>query len=234
MGFHRRATWLIGLAALVLSLAVMTADAQASSEVYVNAAWANQPVEPTQFGPNEWPGKYGRYAYFRNWVQGLQWSSWGGPEATATGNVVFLANINSPQTTTSPVIATFGGLTTCGGQLVYTMYSLKLQAGAQQPDYWSQAQTGTFPCHVSGGGWYPSDPYNTKTGGPCGFSGLSVNSVPWLPLTLPINVRWSPNLPPSSAYTEPPRLFWRQFLLSDLCLSRLLKLGGWESFTRSV
>lgn len=56
----------------------------AGSTVYLNAAFANRPVEPSSFGPKSGPGTI---IDNPNYVQALEWSSWGGEAATGTGRV---------------------------------------------------------------------------------------------------------------------------------------------------
>jgi hypothetical protein len=182
----------------------------AGPTVYLNAAFANRPVEPSSFGPNSGPGTI---LDDPNYVQALEWSSWGGAQATATGRV----RLETTRTATSPVTVTLDGLESCGGLLVYTSYSLQLALGVQTPMYWPSGETGTFPCHVNAGGYYPNASFtrSSEAQGGCVFHGLEVNAqsdpdFPWLPgSNAPVAVvPWTPRLPRGSAYSFFCRMQW--------------------------
>jgi hypothetical protein len=116
-----------------------------SQTIYINSPWADQPVMPTRFSPDNLadfnPTKAGAYN-LNNYVRKIQWTSWGGQTAEGTGEVSLLREDGS----TSPVVVTLSGLESCAGISVYTTYSLALAAGAEQPAGWPKGETGHFPC----------------------------------------------------------------------------------------
>jgi hypothetical protein len=198
---------------IVVTLIAITlgGEAQAAGPtVYLNAPLANQPTRPASFGPNKGPGMI---LDDPNYVQGIQWNSWGEAQATGAGQV----SLETTRTATSPVTVILGGLEQCGGLSVYSSYSLQLAAGASAPKYWPSGQTGTFPCRVVAGGYFPSGPFTRKgeAAGGCVFQGLEANAqffaqFPWLggddaSLT---NLTWTPRLPRGSAYTLFCRMQW--------------------------
>jgi hypothetical protein len=153
----------------------------ASSGVFINALYANAATEPSSFGPDHGPAEYLEVA---NYVQQIAWSSWGGPQATGSGQVRLMTDATS----TSPVTVTLGGLIACGGQSIYTTYSLSLVSGARAPKYWPKGQTGSFPCRVTAALFNPNDPSERATvaHGDCVlFNGLEVPGsnmkIPWTP-----------------------------------------------------
>lgn len=153
-----------------------------SPPVFFNDLSADRTIEPDHFGgigqSTDDPWTYSKY------VQGLHWSSWGGVQATATGSV-WLSVPSSSET--SPVVVTLGGLQTCGGQLIYTSYSLQLRAAATAPSGWPRGETGRFPCTINAGGYYPSDRLAREETdeGQCPLDGIANefdgNTVRWRP-----------------------------------------------------
>jgi hypothetical protein len=153
----------------------------ALSGVFINALYASAATEPSSFGPDHGPAEY---LEVTNYVQQITWSSWGGSQATGSGQVRLMADATS----TSPVAVRLGGLTVCGGQSVYTTYSLSLAPGARAPKYWPKGQTGSFPCRVTAALFNPNDPSERTTvaRGDCVlFNGLEVPGsnmkIPWTP-----------------------------------------------------
>jgi hypothetical protein len=202
---------LFGALVVSSSAAASPTGASATSSVYLNAPLANQAVEPTSFSPDKGPGAA---LYAHEYVRGLTWSSWGAAQATGSGQV----SIETTRTATSPVTVTLSGLEDCGGLQVYSSYSLQLAAGAASPARWPSGQTGTFPCRVSAGGYFPDGPSyirSSEAQGGCIFGGLNANlqfanAFPWLGGNDAdyTNLPWSPRLPRGSAYTGFCRVHW--------------------------
>jgi hypothetical protein len=134
---------------LLVGMAAGAANGDAvSPRPFINAIYADQPVEPTRFSPND-------IAHLtsldvNNYVRAITWSSWGGTKAVGQGQVSLLngssEDYETPPGRTSPVTVTLGGLRRCAGVLVYTTYSLQLAAAASEPTHWPKGQTGSFPC----------------------------------------------------------------------------------------
>jgi hypothetical protein len=215
------------LLGMIIALTLGGEARAAGSTVYLNAAFANRPIEPTSFGPNSGPGTI---LDDPNYVQALEWSSWGGAQATGTGRV----RLETTRTAMSPVTVTLGGLESCGGLLIYSSYSLQLASGAQTPMYWPSGQTGTFPCHVNAGGYFPNAPFTRSSEAQGGrvFHGLEVNAqsdsdFPWLPGgNAPLAVvPWTPRLPRGSAYTLFCRMQWTAWAQSTVTGKGVMRNG---------
>jgi hypothetical protein len=147
------------LAVLAASATAMTDPPQqiptaAAQPVFLNALVADRPVEPTELRPDS---DFKRWTPPDDYLRNLQWSSWGGPEATGTGEVR-----PAPRGQSSAVSVTLGGLTTCGGPRIYTSYSLTLQPGASTPEFWPDGERASFPCRLNAGRFYPSAPGEAK------------------------------------------------------------------------
>jgi hypothetical protein len=176
----------LAIMAAVMAAASLVGIGQAnaaSSSVFLNAQYADKAERPEAFGPDKGPGPY---IEARTYVRSVHWTSWGGSTATGAGEVMLLNNTSA----TSPVSITFGGLTTCGGQMIYTTYTLTLAAGAATPKYWAQGQHGMFPCHITAGYFNPNDhgEHAAAARGDCTFNGLVKlgtysEPAPWMPET---------------------------------------------------
>jgi hypothetical protein len=118
-----------------------------TATVYFNDARASGPVEPMGFAP-------AAPDYLTEYVRRLAWHTWGGPTATATGEVI--TRTASGVEGESPVTVTLGGLSACGGQAVYSDYMIELAPGGQPGIDWSRAQRGSFACRFSAGNYRPS------------------------------------------------------------------------------
>jgi len=146
---------LAGLMALLLLPASALAGT-AGSIPYVNFPYADQPVMPSHFSPNnlcEMTSADWGCESFNNYVRDIQWSSWGGETAEGTGQVS-LVEEHKVKGSTSPVSIVLGGLQSCGGFQVYTTYSLTLAPGAKEPRFWPEGRTYRFPCSLSIAGQY--------------------------------------------------------------------------------
>jgi hypothetical protein len=202
------------LAGVALSVALLmgASAALANAPVLLNARFASGPVEPTTFGPDKGPGPYIEAS---NYVEGITWSSWGGSQATGSGRVRLLVG-----TTTSPVTVTLGGLTDCGGQSIYTTYSLALAPAAATPRFWPDGQNGSFPCHITAGYLNPTDPGERQAAarGDCTFNGLVklgtyATPVPWAPV------------PPRGRYVGLCRMSWRSWGSSSAIGTGIMRNG---------
>lgn len=80
----------------------------ASSTVFINALYASAATEPSSFGPDRGPAEYLEVV---NYVQQITWSSWGGPQATGSGQVRLMTDATS----TSPVMVMLGGSSRVAG-----------------------------------------------------------------------------------------------------------------------
>jgi hypothetical protein len=95
----------------------------------------------------------------------------------------------------SPVTVTLGGLSTCGGQAVYSDYTIQLVPDAQPGIDWSQAQRGSFACRFSAGNYRPS---KRDAEGGCTFFGRN-------------RAAWVPGIPKRWLYTGFCRMQWVGF-----------------------
>jgi hypothetical protein len=206
----RRAAFSLGL---LVSCVCAVSTASAAASVYLNAAFANRAVEPTQFGPNEGPGTY---VDDPTYVHAITWQSWGG--ARATGEGLIQPNVSSLDEPISHVSVTLSGLQSCGGLMVYTGYELQLLPPSVPPLYWSSGKAGGFPCHVNAGAYYPGGPRSREIErrGECPFGGLEVNDhtasdFDWLPgSNKPLAaIPWRPRF--SGAYSLFCRMDWSRW-----------------------
>jgi len=124
-------------------------SAASSAQVYFNDAGASGPVEPTTFAPAAPSG-------LTEYVRDLTWQSWGGATATATGTVSTGKVMPEGNEGESPATVTLSGLSSCGGQPVYSSYEIQVAPAAAPGLDWSQARTGTFACRFSAGNYRPS------------------------------------------------------------------------------
>lgn len=149
----RARRWIkVTLAALTATIAVSATGASAVSAAsgpLVNSKFADRPVKPAAFSPNNIaeiaPGGRG----FNNFVRGIEWTTWGGAEAQGVGRVSLLRGDGS----TSPVTVFLSAPARCAGARVYTAYHLLLAPGAAKPKGWPKGQSGRFPCRLSMGSY---------------------------------------------------------------------------------
>jgi hypothetical protein len=182
---------LYALACLML-LPSSALAAGGSQTTYINSPWADRPMMPTRFSPDNLadfnPTKVGAY-YLNNYVRRIQWTSWGGQAAEGMGEVSLLRENGS----TSSVTVTLGGLESCAGISVYTTYSLALAPGAEQPAGWPKGKAGRFPCIPSLSDQYQGQRLSRRSN--C-LSGLyQLSSDP----TFPLIATWTP---------RPPGKYW--------------------------
>jgi hypothetical protein len=197
-----RATFVatLALAGGAASQSALTVPASAAApSVFLNTQYASQAERPEAFGPDEGPGPY---IEARTYARAIHWISWGGPEATGVGQVMLLTG-----TATSPVTITLGGLTNCGGQLIYTTYAMALAPGVPKPRYWAQGQAGRFPCHITAAYFSPHDRGEQAAAvrGDCTFSGLVKLGSYAEP------VSWMPPPPRGGRYVGLCRMAWRSW-----------------------
>lgn len=190
--------WIVGLTVLVGTPAFSTA-AGSTNSVLLNAQYADRGERPERFGPDKGPGLYIEDSRY---VQNIHWTSWGSSEASGTGRVSRLTG-----NATSAVNVTLGGLTSCGGQMVYTTYSLTLAPSEPTPKYWAQGQTGTFPCHITAAHFNPYDHGERAAAGrgDCTFNGLVKLGSYAAP------VAWKPQPPRGGAYFGLCRMAWHSW-----------------------
>jgi hypothetical protein len=146
---------------------------ESMAEVYFNNPGASAPVEPTAFAPAS-------PCCLTEYVRHLAWHTWGGPTATATGEVI--TRTASGVEGESPVTVTLGGLSGCGGQAVYSDYMIELAPGGQPGIDWSRAQRGSFACRFSAGNYRP-----TKHDALGGCVDFGRQQADWMPR---ISKRW--------------------------------------------
>lgn len=205
--------WLIvtlvcGLTAFAVSASATLADSPqaggAQQEIYINSPWVEQPVMPTYFSPNDifdllddiYCGAFGENSScsvnsLYNYVDYIQWSSWGGEQAVGSGRVALLDEAGS----TSPVTVTLSQPVRCAGLRVYTRYDLQLADGATAPASWPKGQSGMFPCgRISVAG-------NTGNhGASCAFDGIHVPKANDPDYAFPAD--WRPGLPKITKHPE--------------------------------
>lgn len=138
-----------GVAALVGIAVVLATPAASQAQVYFNDAGASGPVEPTAFAPAS-------PCCLTEYMRDLTWQSWGGAEATATGAVALGRVEPSGAEALSPATVTLSGLSSCGGQPVYSSYEIRVASGVTPGVDWSRARTGTFACRFSAENYRPS------------------------------------------------------------------------------
>jgi hypothetical protein len=160
----------------------------AVASVFINAHLASAATEPASFAPNQGPGPY---IETTDYVEQIHWSSWGAAQATGSAQVQLLTDATS----TSPATVTLGGLSSCGGQLVYTTYTLALAPGAASPKLWPQGQSGSFPCHITAAA-YNGVERLSRADAARGHCVLNDGLEVLLPTSPPIAPRWTPKTPP--------------------------------------
>jgi hypothetical protein len=196
---RRRLRLAIVAVAVMIVTAIGTGAAAAASGPLVNSKFADRPVKPTAFSPNNIaelaPGGRG----FNNFVRGIEWTTWGGAEAEGAGRVSLLRSDGS----TSPVTIFLSAPARCAGVRVYTAYHLLLAPGAAKPKGWPKGQSGRFPCRLSIGTYSGQ---RLGRSAPC-VPGLRLpGRTPAAPVT---TAPWRPT---------PPGRFW------PLCQ---LRIGNW-------
>lgn len=178
--------WLVivGMLALALPARALSAPGDLGPKPpYINAGYADRPIEPTHFSPNDVSETLAPN-YWNSYVSDITWTSWGGDQAFGTGRVSLLEWNGA----TSPVTVTLAGKQDCAGVPVYTSYSLELAPGAMAPRQWPEGKTGTFPCErPSMFGYSPAPPEG------CIFHGLGRSSTWHEGGRYP---RWQPKPPP--------------------------------------
>lgn len=168
-----RSSMALGVA-LAMAFCVSAALAQATpaasqAQVYFNDAGASGPVEPRSFAPAS-------PCCLTEYVRDLTWQSWGGATATGTGMVSTGKVTSEGNEGESPATVTLSGLSTCGGQPVYSSYTIEVASGIQPAD-WAQAHSGSFACRFSAGNYRPS---KIDAQGGCEFQYLA-NGSAWTP-----------------------------------------------------
>ncbi len=155
----------------LLAIAIMLATPAASqAQVYFNDAGASGPVEPTAFAPAS-------PCCMTDYMRDLTWQSWGGDETTGTGEVATGKVEQSGSEALSPATVTLSGLSSCGGQPVYSNYEIQVAEGVTPGPDWSQARSGTFACRFSAGNYRPS---KIDAQGGCELQALE-NGLAWTP-----------------------------------------------------
>lgn len=167
---------LVVAAAAVAVSALGPSRAFAASGPLVNSKYADRPIKPTAFSPNN--------LGFNNYVRGVEWTTWGGAEAEGVGRVSLLRGDGS----TSPVKVFLSAPARCAGIRVYTAYHLLLEPGATKPNGWPKGQSGRFPCkisvgHYSGQRLGPPSEFGCIDGLllPAGNSQAQLRIAPWRP-----------------------------------------------------
>jgi hypothetical protein len=157
--------WLVivGILTLAFPARVLAAPGDLDpSPPYINTGYADRPIEPTHFSPNDVSETLAPN-YWNSYVSAITWMSWGSGQAVGTGLVSLLEGNGA----TSPVTVNLGGKQDCAGVPVYTTYSLELAPGAAAPRQWPKGKTGTFPCErLRVYGYSPMSPEG------CDFRGL--------------------------------------------------------------
>jgi hypothetical protein len=205
---QRRTAALLAVVAGLVGLCA--APIASSAAMYFNDAGASGPVEPSAFAP-------AAPCCLTEYVRHLTWHAWGGPAATATGEVV--TRTPSGSEGESPATVMLGGLSTCGGQAVYSSYTIQIAPGVQPGIDWSQAHSGSFACRLSAGNYRPS---KIDAQGGCQFFGKDLGA-------------WTPRIPNGWAYTGFCRMQWVGFDNGPTTTGKgVMRSGLWQWGARVI
>jgi hypothetical protein len=171
----------------------------ATAPVYLNDLAASSPVEPVTIGggPGEGGLPTGEESFNPRFLTALVWSSWGSPQATATGMV---SQLVPNSTATSAASVTVSGLQSCDGVEIYTNYKVRFAPVAVEPRSWARAQSAQLPCTVSADGFVATEAgvQRTYRRGECSTAGIDG----------PGDLLWSPRLPKGALYAFLCRMHW--------------------------
>jgi hypothetical protein len=112
-------------------------------------------------------------------VDGVSWSSWGGSTATGSGKVVVSSSDTRPghaqpyasQAAAVSIVAS--GLVSCGGQQLYTAYTLTLTAAEAEPRDFAYVKDRSLPCRMQALAYYAGIEKVANTTGDCLFHGVT-------------------------------------------------------------
>jgi hypothetical protein len=156
-----------------------TANAPA---VYLNVPLAH-PERPTTIPNYELndPDTHdpAKFLSVQSHVDGVTWSSWGGSTATGSGKVVVSSSDTRPghaqpyvsQSAAVSIVAS--GLVSCGGQQLYTAYSLTLTGTEAEPRDFALVRTRSLPCRMQALTYYAGIEKVANTTGDCLFHGVT-------------------------------------------------------------
>jgi hypothetical protein len=172
--------------ALVAVVAAPTLQAGATAAVFLNVA-ERHPERPANLPGYEVvqtaPQNPSKFRSVEAHVNGLSWSSWGGDTATGTGSLEVRSSDTRPghvqpyASQTAPVSIMASHPVPCGGQLVYSHFTLTPLPGASEPRDFAEVQTRQLPCHVQALGYYAGIEAVANTTGDCLFKGVA-NALP--------------------------------------------------------
>lgn len=154
----------------------------AAASVYLNVPIA-QPERPANLPDDDQlqtaPHDPSKFLDVQSFVNGITWTSWGEATATGTGTVKVNSSDTRPghaqpyASQSAPVVITAGGLTTCGGQQLYTSYHLTLSGATPALRDFADAETRTLPCRLHALNYYAGYEQVAHTTGDCLFHGVS-------------------------------------------------------------
>jgi hypothetical protein len=112
-------------------------------------------------------------------VDGVSWSSWGGSTATGSGKVVVSSSDTRPghaqpyvsQSVAVSIVAS--DLVSCGGQQLYTAYTLTLSGAEAEPRDFALVRTRSLPCRMQALTYYAGIEKVANTTGDCLFHGVT-------------------------------------------------------------
>lgn len=175
-------TYFLRVAALLALSTGLLLTSSARASVYLNVPTA-QPERPANLPDYAAiltaPHNPSKFLEVQTFVNHITWTSWGGTTATGTGTVEVDSSDTRPgheepySSQSAPVTVTASGLASCGGQPIYTAYSLTLLGSVSEPHYFHYARERTMPCRLLALNYYAG--YEKVAGGKgdCLFHGVT-------------------------------------------------------------
>ena len=165
---------------VMAALLVLTPGAWASVYLNVPTAQPERPANLPEYAVTlNAPHDFSKSLNVQTFVNRITWTSWGGTTATGTGTVEVVSSDTRPgheqpySSQTAPVTITASGLASCGGQPIYTAYSLTLLGSASEPRDFHYARERVMPCRLLALNYYAG--YEKVAGGKgdCLFHGVT-------------------------------------------------------------
>ncbi len=154
----------------------------ATSSVYLNVPMAH-PERPTNIPNYELndPDVHdpAKFLSVQSHVDGVTWASWGGSTATGSGKVVVSSSDTRPGHTqpyvsqSAAVSIVASDLVSCGGQQLYTAYTLTLTGPEAEPRDFVYIKDRSLPCRMQALTYYAGIEKVANTTGDCLFHGVT-------------------------------------------------------------
>lgn len=160
----------IALVAVGIDSQPARASTAAPPSIYLNVPMAHpeRPATIPDYELNQ-PDAHNpaKFLSVQSHVDGVSWSSWGGSTATGSGKVEVSSSDTRPghaqpyasQSAAVSIVAS--GLVSCGGQQLYTAYTLTLTGAEAEPRDFAYVKDRSLPCRMQALRYYASSTIGT-------------------------------------------------------------------------